>query len=96
MSDDIRNKICNYLSCKPVLKAWIFGSFSRGEETQKSDVDILVQFDPQAKVSLIDHIGIPQDLESILTRNVDLVTERSLHPWVKPSVDKDKILIYER
>lgn len=96
MREDFKQKIITYLSGQPVLKAWIFGSYSREDQTSASDVDILVQFDPDAKVSLLDHIGMQLDLEKVLERTVDLVTEGTLFPWVKPSVDNDKILIYER
>lgn len=96
MSNDLIDKIRGYFAGQPVLKAWLFGSFSRNEETPDSDVDILVQFDPDAQVSLLDHVGMQLDLEEILRRTVDLVTEGTLFSWVKPSIDNDKILIYER
>ena len=94
MNTEIINNIRQYFTNRPVHKAWLFGSYSRGEETSESDVDILVVFDPI--VDLFDHIEMQQDLESILQRNVDLVTDGTLMPWVTKSVDNDKILIYER
>jgi len=94
MSHDIIEKIRNYFAGQPVLRAWLFGSFSRGEETPDSDVDILVQF--ENGVSHLDHVGMQLDLEEILARSVDIVTDGTLFPWVKPSVDNKKKLIYER
>jgi len=94
MNADIIEKICDYFVGKPVVRAWVFGSVSRGEERPDSDVDILVQFDHG--VSLLDHVGMQLDLEEILTRSVDIVADGTLFPWVKPSVDNDKKLIYER
>ncbi len=85
-----------YFSNQPVLKAWVFGSVSRGEATSKSDIDIIVCFDPKAQVGIFKHIAMNQELEALLQREVDLVTDGSLLPWIKDSVDKDKILIYER
>ena len=41
----ITQQIADYFKTQPVLKAWLFGSFARGEQTPESDVDILVQFD---------------------------------------------------
>lgn len=96
MGNEIISKIIAYLSAKPVLKAWLFGSFSRGEETMESDVDIIVRFDPKAKVSLLEHVGMQLDLQEILGRAVDLVSEGTFFPWVKDNVDNDKKLIYER
>ena len=90
------DKIKRYLSGQPVLKAWLFGSFARGEEREDSDVDILVSFDKEARVSLLRHAGMLCDLEDLLERPVDLVNEQSLYPEVRATVNQDKILNYER
>ena len=89
-------KIKRYFAGQPVVKAWLFGSFARGEEKEDSDVDILVSFDDKAKVSLLRHAGMLCDLEDLLKRPVDLVNELSLYPEVRETVNNDKILIYER
>ncbi|MDE5848663.1 MAG: nucleotidyltransferase domain-containing protein [Muribaculaceae bacterium] len=89
-------KIKRYFAGQPVVKAWLFGSFARGEEKENSDIDILVSFDDQAKVSLLRHAGMLCDLEDLLKRPVDLVNELSLYPEVRETVNNDKILIYER
>ena len=88
--------IAEYFKTQPVLKAWLFGSFARGEETPLSDVDILVEFDDKAKVSLLKHAAMICDLEKILNRDVDIVPERTLRPRVRESINQDKRLIYER
>ena len=87
--------IADYFKTKPVLKAWLFGSFSRGEEQPDSDVDILVVLDPNQPVGL-EFFGMYEDLKELLGRNVDLVTERSLAPIARPSVERDRKLVYER
>ena len=89
-------KIKRYFADQPVVKAWLFGSFARGEENEDSDVDILVSFDDKARVSLLRHAGMLCDLEDLLNRPVDLVNELSLYPEVREAVNNDKILIYER
>lgn len=88
----------DYFSTQPVLKAWLFGSYARGEQTPESDVDILVVFDQETGkgVSLLKHIGIALDLEDLLGKKVDLITEGSLLPYARETAEKDKILIYER
>lgn len=88
------NKIKCYLSTQPVSKAWLFGSYARGEQTDASDVDIVAVFDDD--VSLLGHIGIMMGLEKLLGKKVDLVTEGTFYPRVAEEVEKDKILIYER
>jgi len=91
----MQKKIADYFKTQPVLKAWLFGSFARGEETPLSDVDILVILDPSQSVGL-KFFGMWSDLERILDRSVDLVTESSLADFARDSVERDKILIYER
>ncbi|MCI6895132.1 MAG: nucleotidyltransferase domain-containing protein [Bacteroidales bacterium] len=85
----------HYFSTQPVLKAWLFGSFSRGEETHESDIDIIVSLDKSQPIGL-KFFGMWSDLEELLGRKVDLVSEGTLLPFAKKSVDKDKILVYER
>ena len=70
----------------------VFGSFSRGEQTDKSDLDLLVTF--STGKSLIDHIRIEKEFESLLGRKVDLITERSLSPYIAPVIKKDLKRIY--
>ena len=80
-----------YFSTQPVLKAWLFGSFSRGEETQDSDVDIIVSLDKSKPIGL-KFFGMWSDLEELLGRKVDLVSEGTLLPFAKESAERDKIL----
>ena len=89
------NAIANYFKTQPVLKAWLFGSFARGEETPISDVDILVVLDNSKPIGF-KFFGMWNDLEELLDRSVDLVTEGSLADFARESVERDKILIYER
>lgn len=84
-----------YFSTQPVLKAWLFGSFSRGEETQDSDVDIIVSLDKSKPIGL-KFFGMWSDLEELLGRKVDLVSEETLLPFAKESAERDKFLVYER
>lgn len=88
-------KIKRYLSSQPVVKAWLFGSFARGEEREDSDVDILVQFSKGVRIGL-RYFHMINDLEKLADRKVDLVELSTLDPFVVPFVNKEKILIYER
>ena len=87
--------IAEYFKTQPVLKAWLFGSYSRGEQTKDSDVDIIVLLDKSRPIGL-KFFGMWNDLEELLGRKVDLVSEGTLLPFAQQSADKDKILIYER
>ena len=92
----MQETIADYFKTQPVLKAWLFGSFARGEETPLSDVDLLVQYDDKARISLLKHCEIMNDLEELLDRKVDLVEESELLPFAVRSANHDKKLIYER
>ena len=84
-----------YFKTQPVLKAWLFGSFARGEETAHSDVDLLVELDHSKPVGL-KFFGMWNDLERLLNCKVDLVEEGELLPFAADSANRDKRLIYER
>lgn len=89
--------IRDYMASQPVLKAWIFGSFARGEEKEMSDIDILFVPDfEQGTFTLLTHGGMYEDLKQLLDREVDLVVDGSLRPYARESAERDKILVYER
>ena len=91
--EDIRK----YLATQPITRMWVFGSFSRGEAKNDSDVDFLVQYDRQnSHVGLFTMLQIKQELQKIIGREVDLVEEGTLMSFAVESANKDKVLIYER
>ena len=92
----IKTTVADYFKTQPVLKAWLFGSYSRGEQTNESDVDILVQYDRSQRIGLLKIAGMHIDLENLLGHKVDIVEEGTLRPWAIESINKDKCLIYER
>ncbi|MGN1246676.1 MAG: nucleotidyltransferase family protein [Muribaculaceae bacterium] len=89
-------KIKLYFATQPIVRAWLFGSFSRGEESDHSDIDIIVDFDKSAHVGLLKYARIYGDLKELLGREIDLVKNGSIKPFATDSVNRDKILIYER
>ena len=96
-SQMIQQTIADYFKTQPVLKAWLFGSFARGEETPQSDVDILFVPDRSEKpFTLFTMGGMYMDLKELLGREVDLVEEGSLRPYAAETANRDKKLIYER
>ena len=88
--------IQGFLATQPISKAWLFGSYSRGEETRGSDVDIMVSFEEGAKISLFKYANMICQLEALLNLKVDLVEEGTLLPFAIQTANHDKILIYER
>jgi len=92
----MQQTIVDYFKTQPIVRAWLFGSFARGEETPQSDVDLLVQYDDNARVSLLKHAAMICELEKILDRSVDIVEDGTLRPRVREHVNQDRKLIYER
>ena len=90
----IRQRAIPILRRYGVSKAAVFGSFARGEERKKSDVDILV--DIPKGMGLFEFVGLKQDLEERLGRDVDLVTYDYIHPFLKERILNDQILIYAK
>ncbi|WP_186300011.1 nucleotidyltransferase family protein [Algoriphagus algorifonticola] len=73
---------------KPTLVG-VFGSYARGEQNEKSDLDILIDF--ETKVDLLELIGLEQELSEMLGVRVDLVTRRSLNSSLKSYIESDLI-----
>jgi uncharacterized protein len=88
-------KIKKYLATKPVLRAWLFGSQADGTATDNSDVDILLEFDHTQPIGM-QYVQIWMDLQEIIGKKVDLVTTGGISPHIKPFIDAQKILVYER
>lgn len=88
--------ITDFLKNQPVVKAWLFGSCSRGEESADSDIDLLVDYDYDAGASLMTVSGIRIGLKKLLNREIDIVENGCLLPFAASSAQRDKILIYER
>lgn len=96
MNNKIVESLKKYFATQPIIKAWLFGSFSRGEETSDSDIDIMVRYDENADISLFTVGGIYMDLQKLLGRDIDLVEENTLEPYAAEHANHEKILIYER
>lgn len=94
--DEIKETLTKYFQQKPISKAWIFGSFARGEQTKESDIDILVDFDKDEYPSLLSHVRMISDLEELLGIKIDLVPRDQVFSILKPRIESEKQLIYER
>jgi len=97
MSEQMLQTIRDYFATQPVRRAWLFGSYARGEEHAGSDVDILVDFDQEnASVGLLQFCHIMNELSDRVGRPVDLVANGTLLPFAEKTANQDKKLIYER
>ena len=87
----ITPRIVETLKKNGIKKASIFGSFARGEETKNSDIDILIE--AKKGTSLFGFAGIKIELEDKLGRKVDLITYKSIHPYLKKRILQEEVRI---
>ena len=88
-----KNKIILILKKHGVVKAGVFGSYARGEATKKSDIDILIQVRKRKKFSLIDLVGLEQELEEKLKKKVDLLTYNGINHLLKNIILNEEVRI---
>jgi predicted nucleotidyltransferase len=89
-----QNLLKVFFKDQPVLRAYLFGSFARGDNNPESDLDILVELEPGT--GLFKFISIQQQLQISLNKQIDLVSATGLSPKIKPYIDSEKILVYEK
>ncbi|MGD2034967.1 MAG: nucleotidyltransferase family protein [Bacteroidales bacterium] len=92
MSQDINDKIVNYLKRFNPRRIGIFGSYARNEDTPQSDIDLLVDFPEQ--VTLFDLGGMKVELSEMLNRPIDIVTERGINTRIKEHIYRDLKIIF--
>jgi predicted nucleotidyltransferase len=90
---EIQEKITPILRLHDIKKASLFGSFARGDEKSDSDVDLLVQLGKP--MGMIAYVRFIQEMEDILHRSVDVITDKSLNAHIKSAIETDLRTIYE-
>lgn len=88
----LKPKIIEILKRHNVRRAGIFGSYARGEQTKKSDIDILIEVGDR-RFSLLDLVGLEQELEKALRKEVDLLTYKGISPYLKKSILDEEVRI---
>lgn len=87
----LASRIIPILKKNGVVKAGIFGSYARGDERKKSDVDILIEFG--APKSLLDLVHVQLELEEKISKKFDVLTYKSVHPYIKNYIMQDEVRI---
>ena len=90
---EIQNKISPVLKEYGVKRASVFGSVARGEDSPKSDIDIMISLGKP--MGMFAYMGLIREIETRLERKVDLVTENSINKFVRPFIQPDLKTIYE-
>lgn len=94
--EQIIQKAAQFFQDKPVKRAYLFGSAARGEQNVDSDVDILVDLDYENGADFFALIDMQEQLAQLLAVKVDLVSSNGLSSHIKPQIDQEKQLIYEK
>ncbi len=89
--DEIKKTLIDALRKHEVKKAALFGSIVRGEATEESDIDLLIEF--EGRKSLLDLAGLKLDLQELLRRRVDVLTYKSLHPLLRERILSEQEVI---
>ena len=89
------SEISDYFKDKPVLKAYLFGSCARDEADDKSDIDILVELDYAQPIGL-EFVQMQLDLQDLLNRQVDLLSQKAISKHIQPCIEQDRVLVYAR
>src|SRR5687767_13123844 len=96
MREKIEQVLKNYFRDKPIHKAYLFGSLVRKESTPTGDIDVLVELDYENGANYFLFYDMQQELSKLLQNKVDLVSANGLSPYIKPIIDSEKVLIYDR
>jgi predicted nucleotidyltransferase len=91
--EKLKPKIVKILKNNGIKKAGIFGSYARGEQNKKSDIDILIELDEKSKFSLFDLAGLEMELKKILKIDVDVLTYKSIHSLLKERILSEEVKI---
>ncbi|MBC8385855.1 MAG: nucleotidyltransferase family protein [Candidatus Cloacimonetes bacterium] len=91
--NEIYSVIITFLSKYDPSKIGVFGYYARNENTEESDIDILVNF--KKKIDYFEFVEIELVLSEMLGKRVDLVAERSINPKLKPYIYKDLRIIFQ-
>ena len=92
MKNELTKEITSFLQSYGARKIAIFGSYAKGEEKLSSDIDILVEF--SERKSLLEFVGIERQLSELLGVKVDLLTEKSISPYLIDRIRKEMEVIY--
>ncbi|HWC54854.1 MAG TPA: nucleotidyltransferase domain-containing protein [Chitinophagaceae bacterium] len=96
MEKEVKDILQKYFSGKPVQRAYLFGSAARNESSSLSDIDILVELDYKNGADYFVFFNMQNQLSELLRKKVDLVSANGLSALIKPVIDSEKVLIYER
>ncbi|MBI5392264.1 nucleotidyltransferase domain-containing protein [Candidatus Woesearchaeota archaeon] len=93
LTKNAKKRIIGLLKRNGVVKAGLFGSYARGDATKKSDINILIKL--KGDKSLLDIVGLKQELERNIKKKVDIVTYKSINHLIKKDILKEELRLYD-
>jgi uncharacterized protein len=82
------------LRARGVRRAALFGSVARGDNRPDSDIDIMIEIDPEAPVGVFDYVGLKEYIAGLFEGSVDVVSQESLKPYARPAATADAIYAF--
>lgn len=95
LSEQEQQIISNFFADKPILRAYVFGSYARGDADEKSDIDLLIDWDYTQHIGW-SYVSTWRELKTKLNKEVDFVSVKWIDPLLEEAINRDKQLIYER
>jgi|SRR5271163_162614 len=82
------------LRARGVAHAALFGSRARGDNRADSDTDIMIEVDPDARITVYDYVGLKEYIASLFDGPVDVVSRDGLKPYVRPAATADAVYAF--
>jgi predicted nucleotidyltransferase len=82
------------LRARGVRRAALFGSVARGDNRPDSDIDVMIEIDPDAPIGVFDYVGLKEYIAGLFEGSVDVVSQESLKPYVRPAAIADAIYAF--
>ena len=82
------------LRARGVRRAALFGSMARGDNRPDSDIDIMIEVDPEAHITVFEYVGLKDYISGLFNEPVDVVSREGLKPYVRPAATADAIYAF--
>jgi hypothetical protein len=82
------------LRARGVQRAALFGSVARGDNRPDSDIDIMIEIDPEAHITVFDYVDLKEYIAGLFDEPVDVVSREGLKPYVRPAATADAIYAF--
>ena len=92
----LEEKLAEVCQKNDIVFMAVFGSFVKGEQSSKSDIDIAIEFDKNSRKTLLDLVRIEEELTKIFGRKVDLGIFSSINPYIIEDVKREMRVVYEK